>query len=175
MIGPEAAQSIQNVLKEFEVSRNPKRQAMEDQEHPRFLSLSPERSLGRLETKGGKMQATRITVDEVKARLDRGEPFIFIDARNEKAWEERTGTIPGAIRVPADDVEAHIPEIAHNIVVVTYCTCPNEQSSARVADELLSHGYKNAHPLYGGLDAWKEAGLPMDTKEESRTGSQAAS
>jgi hypothetical protein len=28
------------------------------------------------------MAATRVTVDEVKERMDRGEPLIFVDTRN---------------------------------------------------------------------------------------------
>jgi rhodanese-related sulfurtransferase len=121
------------------------------------------------------MQSTRVTIEEVKTRLERGEPFIFIDARNEEAWEDASEILPGAIRVPADDVASHIPEIAHGTSIITYCTCPNEQSSARVADELLNQGYKNAHPLYGGFDAWRQAKLPLETKEQFRKGSQAGS
>jgi rhodanese-related sulfurtransferase len=31
-----------------------------------------------------------------------------------------------------------------------------------VARELIHHGFKNVHPLYGGLAAWQEAGYPLD-------------
>jgi 3-mercaptopyruvate sulfurtransferase SseA len=34
-----------------------------------------------------------------------------------------------------------------------------------VAQELMDHGWKNVHPLFGGFDAWQKAGLPVDTKE----------
>jgi 3-mercaptopyruvate sulfurtransferase SseA len=30
----------------------------------------------------------------------------------------------------------------------------------------MENGWKNVHPLYGGFDAWTEAGLPVDEKEE---------
>jgi rhodanese-related sulfurtransferase len=33
-----------------------------------------------------------------------------------------------------------------------------------VAQELLERGWKNAHPLYGGFDAWVEAGYPTEPK-----------
>jgi rhodanese-related sulfurtransferase len=33
-----------------------------------------------------------------------------------------------------------------------------------VALQLLENGYKNVHPLYGGFDAWQQAGLPVDPK-----------
>ena len=68
------------------------------------------------------MEATRVTVDEVKERMDRGEPFAFVDARNPKAWGESDVKLPGAIRVPADKVEEHLDEIPRDHVVITYCT-----------------------------------------------------
>jgi rhodanese-related sulfurtransferase len=33
-----------------------------------------------------------------------------------------------------------------------------------VAQELLGRGFKNVHPLYGGLEAWEKAALPLDPK-----------
>lgn len=64
----------------------------------------------------------RVTVDEVKARLDRGEPIAFLDDRNPQAWGEADTRLPGAIRVPADEVERHLDEIPRDRAVVTYCT-----------------------------------------------------
>ena len=68
------------------------------------------------------MEATRITVDEVGERMNRGEPFAFVDTRNPTAWAESDQKLPGAIRVPAEDVEQHLNEIPHDRAVITYCT-----------------------------------------------------
>jgi rhodanese-related sulfurtransferase len=68
------------------------------------------------------MEATRVTIDEVKERMDRGEQFVFVDARNPKAWAEASTKLPGAIRVPADDAEQHLDEISRDRTVITYCT-----------------------------------------------------
>ena len=68
------------------------------------------------------MEPTRVTVQEVQERMDRGEPFAFIDTRNPQAWGEATTKLPGAIRVPADAVGQHIAEIPHDRAIVTYCT-----------------------------------------------------
>ena len=68
------------------------------------------------------MEATRVTVDEVKQRMDRGEEFTFIDTRNPKAWAEAETKLPGAIRIPAEEVEQHIDEIPRGRSVITYCT-----------------------------------------------------
>ena len=64
----------------------------------------------------------RITVDELKRRMDSGEQFTVIDVRNSKAWAEADTVIPGAIRVPLDELEENLPRIPKNRPVVAYCT-----------------------------------------------------
>jgi rhodanese-related sulfurtransferase len=71
---------------------------------------------------GEAMEVTRVTVDEVKERMDRGEQFAFVDTRNPTAWGEADRKLPGAIRVPADDAEQHLDEIPRDRTVITYCT-----------------------------------------------------
>ena len=66
--------------------------------------------------------APRITVDELRKRIQAGEDFTFIDTRNPQAWAESSVTIPKAIRVSADDVEEHLSEIPKNKPIVAYCT-----------------------------------------------------
>jgi rhodanese-related sulfurtransferase len=68
------------------------------------------------------MEVTRITVDEVSERLNRGEQFTFVDTRNPTAWGEADQKLPGAVRVPAEEVAQHVNEIPHDRVVITYCT-----------------------------------------------------
>jgi rhodanese-related sulfurtransferase len=68
------------------------------------------------------MEATRVTADEIKERMDRGERFTFVDTRNPQAWGEADTKLPGAIRVPADEVEQHLDEIPRDRAVITYCT-----------------------------------------------------
>lgn len=68
------------------------------------------------------MEVTRITVDEVKERMDRGEQFAFVDTRNPTAWAEADKKVQNAIRVPADELEQHLNEIPRDRTVITYCT-----------------------------------------------------
>ena len=68
------------------------------------------------------MPSNRISPEEVNARVLAGEPIVFVDARNSKAWKESDRKIPDAIRVPADEVEKHLNEIDRNATVITYCT-----------------------------------------------------
>ena len=64
----------------------------------------------------------RITVDEVRRRMEAGEDCTFVDVRNPQAWAESDVKLPHAIRVPLDDAENHLQKIPRNQPVVAYCT-----------------------------------------------------
>ena len=64
----------------------------------------------------------RISAEDAKARLERGEPLVFLDARNPTAWAESNSKLPGAIRVEADRVREHLSEIPRDRPIVAYCT-----------------------------------------------------
>jgi rhodanese-related sulfurtransferase len=68
------------------------------------------------------MEVTRITVDEVRERLARGEPLAIVDARSAEAWGQAETQIPGSIRVPPDDVAGHAAAVPRDRAVVAYCT-----------------------------------------------------
>jgi len=64
----------------------------------------------------------RITVDELKKRMDGGEDFTVIDVRNPKAWAESDTMLPEAIRIPHDKLEENLPKIPKDKPAVAYCT-----------------------------------------------------
>ena len=68
------------------------------------------------------MEATRITTDEVKERMDRGEEFAFVDIRNPQAWAASDKKLPNAIRVLKEDLGRYLNEIPRDRAVITYCT-----------------------------------------------------
>jgi rhodanese-related sulfurtransferase len=113
------------------------------------------------------MASNRISPEEVNARILAGEPMVFVDARNPKAWAESNRKIPRAIRVPADEMTSHVDEFDRNSTVVAYCTCPNEESSARVVEVLTKQGHLRAFALRGGFDAWIASGYPVEEKAKA--------
>lgn len=68
------------------------------------------------------MEPQRITPAEAKRRLDSGEAVVFLDSRSDEAWRKAELQIPKSIRVPPDDVEAHLDEIPRRGLIVPYCT-----------------------------------------------------
>jgi rhodanese-related sulfurtransferase len=68
------------------------------------------------------MEPQRITAEEAKGRLDRGEAVVFLDSRADDAWRRADQQIPGSRRVPPDGVEAHLHDIPRDALIVPYCT-----------------------------------------------------
>ncbi len=64
----------------------------------------------------------RITIDELRKRMEAGEDFTIIDTRNPQAWAEANEKIPEAIRVPLDGFEEKLPSIPRDRPIVAYCT-----------------------------------------------------
>jgi adenylyltransferase/sulfurtransferase len=68
------------------------------------------------------MEITRITVDELKERMDRGEELIILDSRNPQAWAESQVKIPGAIRLVEDQLPQEAEKLQRNHSIIVYCT-----------------------------------------------------
>jgi rhodanese-related sulfurtransferase len=68
------------------------------------------------------MNATSVSAAEVNRMLEQGAPVTFVDARNPTAWGESAVKLPGAIRVPADEVDRQLDEIPRDGTIITYCT-----------------------------------------------------
>jgi rhodanese-related sulfurtransferase len=82
-------------------------------------------------------------------------PFI-VDLRHPLDVLSDPQALPGALK----QRRAMIP-IDRDIVL--YCTCPSEETSAKVALELRRLGIRRVRPLRGGLQGWKDAGYPLET------------
>lgn len=64
----------------------------------------------------------RISLDELRRRMEAGEDFTVVDTRNPQAWGESDVKLPGALRIPVSELDQHLSEIPHDKPVVTYCT-----------------------------------------------------
>jgi hypothetical protein len=65
------------------------------------------------------MEVTRIAVDEARTRQ---RSLAMVDARSADAWCSAKSRVPGAIRVPPEDVSAHISRCTGDRAIVRYCT-----------------------------------------------------
>ena len=108
------------------------------------------------------LRVSRMTVDELKAAIDRGERPFVVDLRHKLEFLVNPRTVSTAVRISPDELALRHAEIPRDREVVLYCTCPSEATSAKVAMELKKIGITRVRPLMGGLQAWESQGYPMD-------------
>lgn len=108
------------------------------------------------------LRVSRMTVDELKAAIDRGERPFVVDLRHKLEFLVNPRTVSTAVRISPDELSLRHAEIPRDREVVLYCTCPSEATSAKVAMELKKIGITRVRPLMGGLQAWESQGYPMD-------------
>lgn len=99
----------------------------------------------------------------LKARIDGGEDVYLLDVRRPEELVEH-GAIEGYVNIPIDELESHVSEIPKDRKVVVYCMRGGRAS--RGADLLAKSGHTGIE--FGGITAWKEAGLPVVQPEASK-------
>ncbi|MFZ1745667.1 MAG: VTT domain-containing protein [Nitrospirales bacterium] len=114
------------------------------------------------------LRMAKITVDELKQRMDSGEAITVLDVRHPLGLEFDAETIPGALNFLIEDIEHRHHEIPRDRDIILYCTCPNEVSSARTAFLLKKKGVHRVRPLEGGLDAWRERKFPLERRTHQK-------
>ena len=107
--------------------------------------------------------AKEITREELRAKLDRGEDVVLVEALPAKYYED--AHLPGAINVPHKEVDELAPTMLadKSAQIVVYCSnraCQNSPQAARRLDEL---GYENVYDYEEGKQDWIEAGLPTQS------------
>lgn len=87
-------------------------------------------------------------------------PFI-VDLRHPLDYLPDPRVLPGALRIGPNELKQHSEIIPRDRDVVLYCTCPSEETSAKLALQLHKMGVYRVRPLRGGFDGWKNAGYPL--------------
>jgi len=110
----------------------------------------------------------RILPAQVIGLIERGMSPVLVDVRTQSDFETSPLKLPGAIRLSPEDAARGLINLeadgASKQVIVTYCTSPEEQTSAAVAQVLRQKGFRNVRILKGGLGGWTNARLPVEAK-----------
>ncbi|MBU6340990.1 MAG: rhodanese-like domain-containing protein [Bacteroidetes bacterium] len=95
-----------------------------------------------------------ITVQELKAKFQQGEKFLFIDVR--EPWEYEAFNI-GAKLMPLNDLVAHIWELEEHKNEEIVLHCRSGARSGMAQSILQANGFTNVLNLKGGILAWEDA------------------
>jgi rhodanese-related sulfurtransferase len=103
-----------------------------------------------------KTRVHELNVDQVKAKLDRGDKFHLVDVREESEFAR--DHLPGAIHLGKGiierDIEQRIPDASAEIVLY----CGGGYRSALAADNLQKMGYTRVISMDGGIRDWRAKG-----------------
>lgn len=114
------------------------------------------------ELRGLRLEPEQLLTMMEEARTGGLEAPFIVDLRHPLDVLTDPEVVPGALRIGPDELRKHRDEIPDDREVVLYCTCPSEETSAKVAMELRRLGVIRVRPLRGGLQGWKDAGFPME-------------
>ncbi len=108
----------------------------------------------------------RVLPAQVIGFIENGLSPVLVDVRTKTDYETSPLTLPGAVRLDPEDAEkGRIPLDAESEqLIVTYCTSPEEATSARIAQLLRLRKFSNVRILKGGLGGWTNARLPVEAK-----------
>jgi membrane protein DedA with SNARE-associated domain len=68
------------------------------------------------------IRMARITPEELKAQLDRGEMLLLVDVRDRLDFESEPLIIPGALHLSVEELETRHREIPREREIILYCT-----------------------------------------------------
>ena len=109
-----------------------------------------------------KKRVRETSLDDVKARLDRGDRFLLIDVREESEYAK--DHLPNAIHLGKGiierDIEERVPVFSTPLVLY----CGGGYRSALAADNLQKMGYTNVLSMDEGIRGWREKHFPLTSK-----------
>jgi rhodanese-related sulfurtransferase len=122
--------------------------------------MAPKHSPGFLKiVENAKQRIREVSIDEVKAKIDRGEKFVLVDVREESEFAR--DHLPGAIHLGKGVIERDIEERVPDTKTPMVLYCGGGFRSALAADNLQKMGYTDVLSMDGGVRGWREKNFAM--------------
>lgn len=113
-----------------------------------------------------------ISVDELKAKLAGNQQVMIIDVRGSETYASASQTIKGAIHFKTRKLKSRLAypplkDLPKDREIVTYCSCPKDESSIAAAQILQASGFKRVRVLQGGWQEWLKANGPVQARTKT--------
>jgi rhodanese-related sulfurtransferase len=110
--------------------------------------------------------ADAVSLQELPQNVDidtvyeiQNDPDVFmLDVREQEEYDEKH--IPGTNLIPMSTIQNRLDEIPTDKTVIV--TCRSGNRSDQVTQFLRTNGFDNTHNMTGGINAWQEAGYPVE-------------
>jgi rhodanese-related sulfurtransferase len=104
-----------------------------------------------------------VSVHDARARLDDptslGQGPLLVDVREPDEFAQVR--VPGSVLLPLSTFVQRFHELPASRPLLMFCRTGNRSGSATAF--LIANGYPSAANVEGGIVAWYQAGLPVDT------------
>ena len=101
-----------------------------------------------------------ITVQTAYDQFNETEGAYFVDVREANEWAA-TGYPPGATLIPLGEIAQRAPdELPEDAPIFVICNSGNRSLVA--SQQLRDMGYREIYNVDGGIQAWLQAGLPVE-------------
>jgi len=110
-----------------------------------------------------------ISAEELKTKVTGNQPIILIDVRSSQGYANSSNTMKGAIHFKLRKLKSRLAfppfkDLPKDREIVTYCACPNDESSIEAAQILQASGFKRVRVLQGGWQEWLRANGPVEPR-----------
>lgn len=140
-------------FQEFKIRRNPKCPLCGDHptitkliDYDQFCGVRPPEPVAAAASAG------EMTVQDLKRRMDAGEPLTIVDVRNPEEFQ--ICRIPGSQLLPLPELNRRFRELDPAQEIILHCK--SGMRSAKAQQFLRDQGFKNTINLKGGILAWAE-------------------
>jgi len=107
-----------------------------------------------------------VSPEVLHSLLSSGQDVLVFDVRQPLDLLAYPEIIPGARRIPPNEVLEKPSLIPSEKDAVVYCTCPSDKTSRLVLHRALSLNIRRVKFLRGGLSGWKTMGYPVEPYRE---------
>jgi rhodanese-related sulfurtransferase len=108
-----------------------------------------------------------ITPEGLHTLMASTQGVLLFDVRQPLDLLANSEIIPGAKRIPPEDVLKNPELIPKDKASVIYCTCPSDKTSRLISKRAHALNFLKIRFLKGGLAAWKAQGYPVEHYNES--------
>lgn len=113
-----------------------------------------------------------ISAEELKTKISSNQPIMIIDVRSSEGYANSANTVKSAIHYKLRRLKARLAfpplkDLPKDREIVTYCACPNDESSIAAAQILQANGFKRVRVLQGGWQEWLRAKGPVEPRAKS--------
>ena len=113
-----------------------------------------------------------ISAEELKTKVAANQPITLIDVRSSEGYANSNNTMKGAIHFKLRRLKSRLTfpplkDLPKDREIVTYCACPNDESSIAAAQILQASGFKRVSVLKGGWQGWLKVNGPVEPRTKT--------